>query len=458
MQHVIKKQVIDLYVDKQLDSFRVQQQISDHFWEHLVPLLEIEFDKISGEDEVIILDQVEIDLGIIHEAVINKAGWNTDLMESLKKQLKEVILKETTGLTPASVKRSFTANSFKQWLFYMQNGYLPWNVSSGNEAWYDQVMEELATNYGSVAELRKEITDNPVMLSRMIRQHAPTFLISLLEVLTAEKHTNLLSAITRVFHKRSKDKILPPPVLYEEIWEVIFKASSSETDKTKPQELLKLVEEFPSTRLPSIEAKLAEEVNKARYDTPGLTEQAPTLKKHMELASQNKDILEQGIYVQHAGLVLIHPFLNSLFKQVALLSGKSFTSVETQEKAIYLLHYVATGHIKAEEHELVLPKILCGYPINLPVKTGVKLLAKHRKEADQMLKAAIASWDILKSTSADGLREGFLQRNGKVLSQNDQIKIQVEKGAIDVLLDHLPWNLSIIKLPWLEDVLKVEWR
>jgi hypothetical protein len=65
---------------------------------------------------------------------------------------------------------------------------------------------------------------------------------------------------------------------------------------------------------------------------------------------------------------------------------------------------------------------------------------------------------MLKGTSIDGLRETFLQRNGKLFTKNDNLALQIEQSSIDMLLDHLPWNLGIIKLPWMKDLLKVEWR
>jgi hypothetical protein len=64
----------------------------------------------------------------------------------------------------------------------------------------------------------------------------------------------------------------------------------------------------------------------------------------------------------------------------------------------------------------------------------------------------------LKNTSAAGLREGFLQRPVKLFTKNGDIYLRVEKSSIDVLLDYLPWNLGIIMLPWMKDILRVEWR
>ncbi|SHE51858.1 contractile injection system tape measure protein [Pedobacter caeni] len=481
MQHVIRKQVIDLHIDKQLDSFRIQQLLSDHFWRVLVPLLGNEFDKISTENEVISLERVEIDLGLIRETEINKAVWSTDLLEPLKNQVREVILSEITVSPQPSVKRSFVANGYRKWLYYMQNGHLPWNVSSVDSEWYNQVMEELAINYSSITELKKEIIGNPILLTRIIRQHTPVFLISLLEVLTAEKQPKLLWAIDKILPKKSKQNpgassLLSDPSFdfYEEIWHEILKRSSLEGHKKTPDELLNMVLDFQSEKIrleglgsiadkkvpdpdfPSKGAAVAIAGKEASLLDVGPVAHLPGLPDAGN--AQNKKMVKEGIYVQHTGLVLIHPFLNSLFNQLGLLAGKSFANTELQERAVYLLHYVVTGRTKAEEYELVLPKILCGYPIDFPVKANVRLSAKQRKEADHMLQAAIASWEILKSTSPDGLREGFLQRSGKVLIENEKIKILVEKAAIDVLLDHLPWNLSIIKLPWLEEIIKVEWR
>jgi hypothetical protein len=36
--------------------------------------------------------------------------------------------------------------------------------------------------------------------------------------------------------------------------------------------------------------------------------------------------------------------------------------------------------------------------------------------------------------------------------------LKVQPRAFDMLLDRLPWGFSIIKLPWMQGVLHVEWR
>jgi hypothetical protein len=135
-----------------------------------------------------------------------------------------------------------------------------------------------------------------------------------------------------------------------------------------------------------------------------------------------------------------------------------FKDSEVQQKSLYLLHYLATGNLKAEEYELVVAKILCHWPISMPVEKNVELSQEESDEAENMLQALIEQWEVLKSTTPDGLREGFLQRRGKLFVRNDKQYLRVENGAIDVLLDQLPWNLNMIKLPWMKKILWVEWR
>ena len=167
---------------------------------------------------------------------------------------------------------------------------------------------------------------------------------------------------------------------------------------------------------------------------------------------------EDGVFVQNAGQVLVHPFLPSLFKKLELVSGGKFLGIDAQQKALCLMYYLAKGNISSEEYELVIPKLLCNWPLEMPAGKDLDLSAEELAVADKMLEALVDHWSVLKNTTIDGLREGFLQRSGKLFRKNEQFILQVESKTIDVLLDQLPWNLSIIKLPWMKELLRVEWR
>ena len=128
------------------------------------------------------------------------------------------------------------------------------------------------------------------------------------------------------------------------------------------------------------------------------------------------------------------------------------------ERALCLLHFLTTGQILAPEYELMLPKILCNVPLDSPVESDVELSAIEQEEAAVLLEAVIRHWEALRNTSPDGLRETFLLRPGKVSLRDGDWLLQVEPQSFDILLDRLPWGISMIKLPWMKRMFWVEWR
>ena len=194
-------------------------------------------------------------------------------------------------------------------------------------------------------------------------------------------------------------------------------------------------------------------ISKTRISEEGIGDDREQISKF-----NGRVIDEEGIFIVNAGTVLLHPFLKSLFNRLELIKGTFFVDGHAQETSLYLIHYLGTGQTEAKEFELTLAKVLCAYPLEKPVEPSKALPAEFTREADMLLEAAIGQWEILKNTSVAGLREGFLQRPGKLSSKNGNLYLQVEKKSIDVLLDYLPWNLSMIMLPWMKDILRVEWR
>ena len=162
-----------------------------------------------------------------------------------------------------------------------------------------------------------------------------------------------------------------------------------------------------------------------------------------------------GIYTGLAGLVLLHPFLPQLFRALGIADDEKLLQ---PVKAINLLYFLATGHIDAKEYELVIPKLLCHFPLERAVESNVSLADSEQEEAIALLAAVIRHWEVLKNTGAEGLRETFLKRSGKLsLLDNGEWLLQVESNACDILLEQLPWGISMIKLPWMPEMLRVEW-
>ena len=169
---------------------------------------------------------------------------------------------------------------------------------------------------------------------------------------------------------------------------------------------------------------------------------------------------QEGRHIETAGLVLLHPFLSPFFRKRGLLEaeGSAFLDDWSRQKAVHLLHFLACGEEAPAEHQLSLAKLLCGIPFQQPVDGALLLSAEDKSEANNLLQAVVAHWGALGNTSPDGLREGFLIREGKLLQQNDNWQLQVENKTIDILLSKLPWGFGLVKTPWMKEMLFVEWN
>jgi hypothetical protein len=177
-----------------------------------------------------------------------------------------------------------------------------------------------------------------------------------------------------------------------------------------------------------------------------------------ELETSNSKT-ENMIYIENAGLILLHPFLKSLFEQLELTKNDIWTSKTSQHKAIVLTQFLIRGETKIGENELVLNKILCGFPIENVVNTQLEITSKEIEKCESLLNAVIEHWKILGDTSIAGLRETFLQRKGKIiLTENEKLELWVKQEGVDILLAQLPWGIEMIKTPWMEDFLQCYWN
>lgn len=168
---------------------------------------------------------------------------------------------------------------------------------------------------------------------------------------------------------------------------------------------------------------------------------------------------ENRIYIENAGLILFHPFLKPLFEQLNLTKNDLWTTKISQHKAILLTQFLIKGETKIGENELVLNKILCGFAIENVVNTQLEITQKEIEKCESLLQAVIEHWKILGDTSIAGLRETFLQREGKILfTENEKLELWVKQNGVDILLAQLPWGIEMIKTPWMKDFLQCYWN
>ncbi|WP_299458853.1 contractile injection system tape measure protein [uncultured Microscilla sp.] len=220
----------------------------------------------------------------------------------------------------------------------------------------------------------------------------------------------------------------------------------------------------------TVEQSKAEAIEKETYER---------IKKEIFKSAneQRKQVVDQPMYVNNAGLIILHPYLLRLFEMLKLTettvtetplpqnphkkrkkSKVNFKGDAEKERAVYILQYLATKTEEAGEHELVLNKVLCGMEITEPFISGKVILTDEEKETcEELLEAVVQNWSILKDSPADTLRGSFFIREGRLEIKEGNWFLKIEESGVDVLLQQLPWSIGMIKLPWMPKVMNVEW-
>lgn len=195
--------------------------------------------------------------------------------------------------------------------------------------------------------------------------------------------------------------------------------------------------------------------------------------------------------VTDAGLVLLWPFLPTFFSRLGWLAGgdqaagpavaamppgRRFASPRHAARAAWLLHGLATGGDAAApapdapvaEHLLPLSKLLCGLAPEAPLAWPAPASPDARPddaaawaaalaEGELLLQAVIARAPILRAMSVPAFRAAFLLRAGQLGVRDDHWLLRVERTAYDMVRDRFPWGVSVLRLPWMDATLQVEW-
>ena len=166
---------------------------------------------------------------------------------------------------------------------------------------------------------------------------------------------------------------------------------------------------------------------------------------------------EQPIsFISNAGLILLAPFLPRLFSLLQLTENGKFKDRDAQIKAMFLIQYAVFGSTEFPEYELQLNKLLTGFKTGIPVPRSVTLTEEDINTTEGMLHGVVQHWN--KVRTIDGLREGFLQRKGKLDENDEIIELTVENKAFDMLMDSVPWNFKTTKFSWMDKTIQVKWR
>ncbi|MFC0513965.1 contractile injection system tape measure protein [Mucilaginibacter angelicae] len=489
--HIIHKLVLDIEVPHRNAAQKVQDEAVRYFEQVLLKKLEQLLDSMDLPAHVLI-DRIDLDLG---------KGKLEDVFEQLQESLSKALEPALNpGLLPNgdepdnAVSYSLLTDeqqAFNVFVYFLNTGRLPWYAVTVTEwlqqedVWLSKLSGLLINNTAYQAKLNKLFKSSQLAISRLFSQFGITFIKKLAIVLLRVEADELQKRIDIVV---AKIRILlrdePANSVNSNIKDVLLTKLNGDTWRIIEKLLLMIYlrtghDELPESgdTLKKLIALIVAELNSSvSISTVNLiqiadkaiqpTESKPELQKDKPIAtpdntpepSQEKAEEIAGTFVNQAGLVILHPFMEYFFKDFGLLQDNDFVDLPARQMAVHLLHYLGTGNVNAFEYDLYFEKFLCRWPVDEPIEREVEIPQRMLDEGDNMLRTVIKYWKALKNTSPGGLREAFLMRNGKLIEAEQPARLIVERMDLDILLSSLPWGIGVIKLPWMDEPFYVEWQ
>ncbi|WP_440056278.1 contractile injection system tape measure protein (plasmid) [Pseudoalteromonas sp. T1lg65] len=163
-----------------------------------------------------------------------------------------------------------------------------------------------------------------------------------------------------------------------------------------------------------------------------------------------------------AGLVILWPFLPTLFSKLGFLYPESheqageFVSNEAKLKAHAALCYIANVEPLIEVSHTAC--VLLDLPLHAELNYDEP--DEDTKDAiDYMLQAVVSRWEVLKGMPKAEFVRLFIAREGTVESTDTGYHVAVSTLPQDVLMAKLPWGLGMVQLPWLgQTLIHIEWK
>lgn len=211
------------------------------------------------------------------------------------------------------------------------------------------------------------------------------------------------------------------------------------------------------TELGALDSQVGDDIN------PDTKNSAFSFKQRLEVSASSDtesiDIAEAVTesYIQNAGLVILWPYLNRFFTNLKLVDNGIFLSDEHRKRGVFILQYLTSDTPDLYEYHLLLNKILCGVPITEPLDRDLQIGKQEAELCKEFLQAVIQNWASLKNTSVPGFQEAFIRRNGVLRKGDSGWTLTVERKTYDMLMEQLPWQIGLVKLPWMHKPMMVEW-
>jgi hypothetical protein len=467
--------------------------LSQQYYESFVySAIEKVFEKYKHHD--LKIEKVEIDLN-----KINIENIPARISQLLEEQIALNISKKKSQVVINNIKKDIKINDkFQAFIYYLEHAETPWYFENADMLDIDKIVHEIFTQFEKeklqLNEMIYLISQNKIARQRLYFLIDDEILNKILMTIIASDEVKniyriianaidkLLSdqkeAIRKYFfeslllefysNKMNIDKIIIDftEIIVRQINSPVLEKDLKKAWMNKIKKALMIGEQ--AERMEIIMKIISEKIsdkkkfvfNKKDNSKPKiLTDDKEIFQLNKVISSDISFDEEKRIQIINAGLVILNPMIKYLFDALGFIdtSGK-FKSEDFRFRAVHVLQSITGIPGKHYEHLMPLNKIICGINVLMPVDPEFRIKQKERNEINDLLKAVLQHWNVLKSTSVKGLQESFIQRKGTIEKSSKDWIVRVKNTGIDILLDDLPWSINILKYPWNNYIIHVEWK
>lgn len=485
--HIIQKVFVEVTVNNKEKAFSLKEDINSFLSIDVFPEIEKYINTLEHQlaGHTLQIPRLELDLDV------KSSSLNAELKENIARLFKEglsEVINPVIGsdqTTESDSKAYLIDNQEKMvqtFVYFLEKGYMPWWNSDKKEtsfmepATFDHLI--LADNFSqsiipllSKANVQDRIINQfsneqiaqlclTVIKNKALKINLQVEIISLISKFNHTERLIIWRLVLDVLSKHlgSSTRNLREYLL-QQITKVATVAAKGQSPakvqsptKNSSQKWKAVAKIFPFIQ----EDEIIESFENNTTDTPeGAKTSAEKIQKE-NISEHANPHLNDGQYVQNAGLILIHPFIKTFFEHCDLLHPET-QQLTDPELGAHLLHYIATGKTNAPEHDMIFEKFLCYIPMNQSINRHIKLSRKHKTQAKNVIESVLHNWNPMRKSSPGLLQNEFFQRSGKLLVTDFDYTLTIERKAQDILLDKLSWGIGLFKLPWQEKFIFVNW-
>ncbi len=489
--HLLQRHNFDIQCSSQEIGKEVQGQLSALLEKEFYPKLEILLNQYSYQNHTWSIDLVELQL-----PKISKKNWKNELIQQSLQQI-ENYLRDHSPIIPTQYNGEIIAvNSFVPnkehaallFFHFLKTGVLSENTISRD---LDEIVDEIEITFVFLKQLIEIFEEEPICIVRWIFSVPDSFKKKVMESMTgfplmfkgfleemllSEKVTSveikqfwkrfqgnvvlglqwieLIQWFSHLYRRGNiKDCALKEFVkLSKEFWEISADELTLFSKSTVI--ILKAEKTLEHYEMELFFQPFSQSVSQEKKDSL-----PDAVQEEAEFPKSEATVSDEALYINNAGLIILHPFLNTLFEQLELCENGIWKNKTSQHKAILLTQHLVARKKKIQENDLVLNKILCGLPVQDVVNTKLRITAAEKESCRSLLKAVLEYWKTMSTSSVEALQETFLQREGKLEAERENTyELWVEEKGYDILLAQLPWGIGMVKTPWMENYLTCHWN